>query len=61
MDTLNYIGYTILIIEWLFLLDIYLSKQEQIKPILSLQNLISLNIILVRGTMIVLIIIDIKK
>ena len=54
MDTLNYIGYTILIIEWLFLLDIYLSKQEQIKPILSLQNLISLNIIVIFITLIFL-------
>lgn len=47
MDTIIYILYSILWIEALFLVDIYLSKQDQIKPILSFQNLITLNIILI--------------
>ena len=47
MDTIIYILYSILWIEALFLVDIYLSKQDQIKPILSFQKLITLNIILI--------------
>ena len=52
MEEIEYIIWTIVLIEAIFLADIYLSIQEKVKPMLSFSNLITINVIVIFGIII---------